>query len=113
MKTLANLLSDESVKNHIMQLYTEYSSHTSKEARYVKCLDLFDMYLQAYEYELLNNADLSEFFSNVPKHLCDTSDFDPQIRAWLKELMRIRADKLNILSKDSNLNTILRNFLKI
>jgi len=69
------------------------------------------MYLQAYEYEILNNIELTEFFSSVPKHLSDESDFHPKIKEWIKELMSIRERKINILSKDSNLNTILKNFL--
>jgi len=94
-----------------VDLFNEYTSHESQEAKYVKCLDLFDMYLQAYEYEILNNIELTEFFSSVPKHLSDDSDFHPKIKEWIKELMTIRERKINILSKDSNLNTILKNFL--
>ena len=112
MEILSDLISDESTRTHLIQLFNEYGSHESKEANYVKCLDLFDMYLQAYEYEMLNQIELNEFFGNVPKHLEDRSDFNPQIKAWLRELMEIRENKVNILVEDSNMNTILRNFIK-
>jgi hypothetical protein len=70
------------------------------------------MFLQAYEYELLNNISLDEFFSKIPNYLSD-STFDSQIKQWIHELMNLREKKINILPFDSNLNTILRNYLGI
>ena len=112
MGTLCDLIDEFSVKDHLKQLFEEYSSHASNEANYVKSLDLLDMYLQAYEYELINGVRLDEFFSGVPKNISDSSSFDPQIKKWIKELVELRENKSNILPRDSNLNTILRDFLK-
>lgn len=111
METLCGLINEPNTKKHLMDLFTEYTLHESAEAKYVKCLDLFDMYLQAYEYEILNNIELTEFFSTVSKNLSDSSDFHPNIKEWINELMTIRQKKINILSNDSNLNTILKSFL--
>ena len=83
-------------------LYEEYSAHMSREAKYVKSLDLLDMYLQAYEYELLQNCNLEEFFGKVPRYLADDSPFEPQVKRWLSELMRLRETRVNVLAADSN-----------
>ena len=112
METLSACLEDFSIRNRLIELFDEYESQKTNEAKYVKCLDLFDMYLQAYEYEMINNIELTEFFGNVPKNLSDSNDFDPKIKEWIVELMNIRERKINILSKDSNLNTILKSFLQ-
>ena len=71
------------------------------------------MFLQAYEYEQLHQVDLQEFFGKVPKYLSSQSNelFDSQIKNWIIELMKIRENKSNILPSDSNLNTILKNYL--
>jgi putative hydrolase of HD superfamily len=111
METLTGLLGSHVSSVHIQQLFDEYTAHQSPEANYVKSLDLLDMYLQAYEYELINQLDLSEFFSKVPNNLDESSSIDPQVKEWIRELMQLREKKTNILPKDSNLNTILRNYL--
>ncbi len=97
----------------IWNLYTEYEQHTSPESNYVKSLDLFDMYLQAYEYEHDQNMNLNEFYANVPFILENVVNnknrsFSPQIKTWLYELNTVRDDKKNLLPFDSNLNTILK-----
>lgn len=97
----------DSVSMHLASLYREYVAHETAEARYVKSLDLFDMFLQAYEYEKLQeNLDLQEFFSQIKSH-----PFEPQIKEWIDELMEIRDKKLNVLPKNSNLNTILKFYI--
>ena len=111
MEKLSSLINEPDIRKHLMDLFNEYTSHISEEAKYVKCLDLFDMYLQAYEYEIINDIELTEFFSTVPNNLSASSDFHPKVKEWISELMKIREKKINILSKDSNLNTILKNFL--
>ena len=98
-------------KEHLTKLYAEYSEHRSPEANYVKSLDLFDMFLQAYEYELLQRKELAEFFSSVPKCLAAESSVEPQVKEWIKELMALREKKANILPHDSNLNTILKDII--
>ena len=96
----------------IQLLYDEYTKHDSEEAKFVKSLDLFDMFLTAYEYELTQNIDLSEFFSQVPKCLDEkTSFFTPQVKEWTKELIQLRQNKVDLRPYDSNLNTILKEIL--
>ena len=93
------------------ELYKEYNSHSSDEAKYVKSIDLFDMFITAYEYELIHKVDLTEFFSNVPKCLDDSSFFTPQVKRWIEELMKLRENKVDIRPTDSNMNTILKDIL--
>ena len=105
------MISGHKSSQHIKVLYEEYSAHASPEANYVKSLDLFDMYLQAYEYELLHKTDLSEFFQKAPQFVAETSFFEPQVKEWLRELISLRENKVNLLPYDSNLNTLLKNIL--
>lgn len=92
-------------------LFEEYSNHESDEAKYVKSLDLFDMFLTAYEYEFIHKIDLSEFFKNVPICLSEKSFFTPQVKAWTRELMNLRENKIDFRPFDSNMNTILKDIL--
>ena len=108
---------DEKNGTYLFNLFDEYEEQNTEEAHFVKSLDLFDMYLQAYEYELLNNLDLSEFFSNIPSYLLNDVDEKEEtgnntIRKCLKELLELRNKKINHLPPDSNLNTILKYRLK-
>lgn len=97
---------NESTSEHLVSLYKEYTSHESLEAKYVKSLDLLDMFVQAYEYERLqidDKLDLSEFFSQANQH-----DFEPNVRVLIDELIDLRARRINSLPPNSNLNTILK-----
>ena len=58
---LYEFIKDNENSDHFKKLVDEYTAHSSLEAKYVKNLDLFDMYLQAYEYEQLNDVKLDEF----------------------------------------------------
>ncbi len=112
MFKLTEMLNDvPESKKHIQTLYDEYSAHVSPEANYVKSLDLFDMFLQAFEYELLFKVDFSEFWRTVPKCLSEASSFEPQVKKWLEELLHLREKRYNLLPKDSNLNTLLRDII--
>ena len=111
MLSLASMLDDVN-GSYLFNLFNEYEEHKTKEANFVKSLDLFDMYLQAYEYEKLHtDLDLSDFFSKIPNDLLETNGHDDIIKSCLKELLEIRNKKLNCLPFDSNLNTILKNRL--
>lgn len=103
---LKSFIKENSNCERFNQLVEEYNSHSSAEAKYVKNLDLFDMYLQAYEYEILNEMKLDEFFSSI-----DSIQFEPNLKKLIDELMHIRKNGLNFLPKDSNLNTILKFYL--
>jgi putative hydrolase of HD superfamily len=107
-KLIGFLGENSSISKHVKKVYAEYAAHESEEAHFVKSLDLLDMYLQAYEYELINpELDLTEFFATAEKF-----SFKSPVREWVKELLDLRATKAQILPKDSNLNTILRFYLK-
>jgi putative hydrolase of HD superfamily len=96
--------------DHMKSLFEEYSAHNCPEAQFVKSLDLFDMYLQAYEYQQLNpDADLNEFFSTAT-----TFPFESPVKEWVAELIRLRESKTtDALPPDSNMNTILKFYLKV
>ena len=115
MTSLLNMIKeyDEEVSQLISEIYAEYEKHESKEAKYVKSLDLIDMYLQAYEYEHLQGKDLDEFFSSA-QDVLDSTDVEvtSQAKAWIKEIIEMRNRKNNILPADSNLNTILKDYFE-
>ena len=112
MMKLTGMISENSKsKKHIQEVYEEYSAHSSPEANYVKSLDLFDMFLQAYEYELLYKRDFTEFFNSVPKCLAEGSSMHPQVKEWVKELIQTREKRVNLLPRDSNLNTLLKDII--
>ena len=92
------MIGTDSVRGREMkELYEEYSNHITDEAKYVKSLDLFDMFLTAYEYELIHKINLDEFFKSVPKCLDDSSFFTPQVKSWVAELMKLRENKVDML----------------
>ena len=109
MKKLTDFIKseNESASEIVGKLYAEYSAHQSPEAKFVKCLDLFDMYLQAYEYEQLDpSLDLSEFFSTAT-----TFNFDEPVKHWVEELISLRESRSAQLPSDSNMKTVLRHYL--
>ncbi|CAF3687330.1 unnamed protein product [Rotaria sordida] len=97
------------VGREIFSLFNEYADQKTNEANLVKDLDIFDMLLQAYEYEKLQCEDgfLEDFFdSSVNKIKTDI------VRKWLKQLVECRSSgKLFQLPSDSNLNTMLKHIL--
>ncbi|XP_054268589.1 5'-deoxynucleotidase HDDC2-like [Macrosteles quadrilineatus] len=78
--------------SYLLQLFEEYESQSSEEAKFVKDLDRFDMVLQAFEYEKSANkpVDLQEFFDSVKgklKHPMVTSladELDKQRNNYLQ-----------------------------
>jgi putative hydrolases of HD superfamily len=70
-----------------INLWEEYISQQSEEAKFVKHLDKLEMLIQAYEYEKNreNQESLQEFWENVEKYLKDT-EFEP----YLNELKLLR-----------------------
>ncbi|CAF5131126.1 unnamed protein product, partial [Rotaria sp. Silwood1] len=81
----------------------------TNEANLVKDLDIFDMLVQAYEYEKIQgeNGFLEEFFkSSVNKVQTDI------VKKWLQELIQCRSSTKQVqLPSDSNLNTMLKHVL--
>ncbi|XP_078011291.1 5'-deoxynucleotidase HDDC2 isoform X2 [Phascolarctos cinereus] len=66
MKRLTQLLSED-VKKEIYDLWEEYENQSSVEAKFVKQLDQYEMILQAFEYEDLENKPgrLQEFYDST------------------------------------------------
>ncbi|XP_038655668.1 HD domain-containing protein 2 [Scyliorhinus canicula] len=66
MKHLIGLLSDD-VGKEVLGLWEEYENQSSAEAKYVKELDRFEMIMQAFEYEQLEQKPgrLQEFYDST------------------------------------------------
>ncbi|XP_048387141.2 HD domain-containing protein 2 isoform X1 [Stegostoma tigrinum] len=66
MKHLTGLLSDE-VGKEVLGLWEEYENQSSVEAKYVKELDQFEMIVQAFEYEELEQrpGQLQDFYDST------------------------------------------------
>jgi len=97
------------VGREIFSLFNEYADQKTNDSNIVKDLDIFDMLLQAYEYEKLQCKDgfLEDFFHNsVNKVKTDI------VQKWLKQLIECRSSgKQFQLPSDSNLNTMLKHIL--
>ncbi|CAF1402271.1 unnamed protein product [Adineta steineri] len=97
------------VGREIFSLFNEYADQKTNEATLVKDLDIFDMLLQAYEYEKLqcDNGFLEDFFKSSSDKI--KTDI---IQKWLKQLIECRSSgKQYQLPSDSNLNTMLKHVL--
>ncbi|XP_051881262.1 HD domain-containing protein 2 [Pristis pectinata] len=66
MKRLTGLLSNDASKE-ILELWQEYENQSSNEAKYVKELDRFEMIVQAFEYEEMEekHGHLQEFYDST------------------------------------------------
>ncbi|CAF1353576.1 unnamed protein product [Rotaria sordida] len=97
------------VGTEIFSLFNEYVDQKTNEANLVKDLDIFDMLVQAYEYEKIQgeNGFLEEFFqSSVSKVKTDI------VKKWLEQLIQCRSSTKQFqLPSDSNLNTMLKYIL--
>lgn len=82
MDHIKNLLGSE-VGVEIYDLWKEYESQSSAEARFIKDLDQFDMILQAYEYEKADQRphDLNEFFLSTEGKI-----HHGMVKSWVSEL---------------------------
>jgi len=82
MNHIQSLL-DSEVGNEMYQLWEEYESQTSEDAKFVKDLDMFDMIVQAYEYETMHDRpqQLSDFF-----HSTQGKFHTDLVRSWVDEL---------------------------
>ncbi|CAF2564887.1 unnamed protein product [Rotaria sp. Silwood2] len=97
------------VGREIFSLFNEYADQKTIESKLVKDLDIFDMLLQAYEYEKIQSEGefLEDFFSGSAHNIKTTT-----VRQWLKQLMECRSSgKQFQLPSDSNLNTMLKHVL--
>ncbi|XP_041361679.1 5'-deoxynucleotidase HDDC2-like [Gigantopelta aegis] len=82
-------LVESSVGREIYCLWKEYEDQSSAEAAYVKDLDKFEMILQAYEYEQLEDKPkcLEEFFAST-KGKFQTD----QVKQWVESLESVRSN---------------------
>ncbi|KAK0092682.1 hypothetical protein PV326_000854 [Microctonus aethiopoides] len=88
MVDISQLLGDKGPD--MLQLFREYESGESAEAKYVKDLDRLDLISQAYEYEKRDNipGKLDEFFDNSVDKIQH-----PHLKKLADEIMR-RRDKV-------------------
>ncbi|GMH38385.1 hypothetical protein BSKO_06269 [Bryopsis sp. KO-2023] len=81
-ETLGN---DTHAADEIEEIWKEYESATTPEARFVKDLDKLEMVLQAHEYESDQGKDLSKFFKSTEgRFQTDTG------KAWAAEVVSRR-----------------------
>lgn len=71
--------------NEYLKLFDEYEQNETKEARFVKQIDKFEMALQAYEYEKQQKIDLQEFFDDARSRI-----YDKRLQQILKKIIAIR-----------------------
>ncbi|XP_033726497.1 HD domain-containing protein 2-like [Pecten maximus] len=88
MEHITSLVSED-VSQEIISLWKEYESQSTKEARFVKDLDKFEMILQAMEYEQQDKRPkaLQEFFDSTHGKFQS-----PQVKEWVEELKNIREE---------------------
>ncbi|XP_014060583.1 5'-deoxynucleotidase HDDC2 [Salmo salar] len=90
MRHLTGLL-QEGLRKEIYELWEEYESQTSAEAKLVKEFDLLEMILQAHEYEELEGKPgrLQEFFDSTQGRF-----HHPEVIQFVKNLNEERAGHL-------------------
>mmetsp|Transcript_16142 Transcript_16142/g.21214 ORF Transcript_16142/g.21214 Transcript_16142/m.21214 type:complete len:365 (-) Transcript_16142:549-1643(-) len=85
-----DILRDHKVGKMLRSLWQEYEDRESIESSLVKDFDLFEMILQADEYEISNpSVNLEEFFKSVEGRIKH-----PEVQAWHKELLQQRGERL-------------------
>ncbi|XP_066269512.1 5'-deoxynucleotidase HDDC2-like [Branchiostoma lanceolatum] len=86
MLHLSGLVGGE-VGQELYSLWEEYEQESTAEAKAVKDLDKFDMVLQAFEYETLQNrhGQLQDFFNSTRGKF-----HYPSVQSWVEELNRLR-----------------------
>ncbi|XP_022083399.1 HD domain-containing protein 2-like isoform X2 [Acanthaster planci] len=89
MKHLAGLV-DPTVGLQFCELWEEYEDGSTEEAKFVKDLDKFEMILQAFEYETLQNRpmELQDFFDTTKGKFTH-----PTVQEWVKEVYKQRWEK--------------------
>mmetsp|Transcript_10936 Transcript_10936/g.45491 ORF Transcript_10936/g.45491 Transcript_10936/m.45491 type:complete len:126 (-) Transcript_10936:3402-3779(-) len=60
-------LGGSDIGQELYDLWLEYDKGESEDARIMKQIDKFEMIVQAYEYELAQGKDLSQFFESTKK----------------------------------------------
>jgi len=70
------------------ELWNEYETGETAEARFVKDLDRIEMALQASEYEDRRAIDLQPFFDSSIPNIAH-----PEVKSWAADLMAERASR--------------------
>ncbi|KAG8196997.1 hypothetical protein JTE90_013141 [Oedothorax gibbosus] len=88
-------LAGEKFNKEIFDLYKEYQTQQSPEAKTVKDLEEFEYLLQAYEYEKGSGSTLATSLADI-EHF----DFEnSEVSKWHKELLALQNRKLQLNSK--------------
>lgn len=90
MSKIRDTLAPSTIGEEIYQLWMEYETKSSPEARIVKDLDKFEMILQAYEYESAQNLTLQSFYDSTKDQFSH-----PQIKQWVEHLYERRKNLHN------------------
>jgi putative hydrolase of HD superfamily len=85
MKKIKDTLAPSSIGEELYQLWLEYETKSSLEARIVKDLDKFEMILQAFEYEESQNLTLQSFYDSTKDQFSH-----PQVKSWVEQLYERR-----------------------
>jgi putative hydrolase of HD superfamily len=88
MDHIKGIVGDE-VGQEFYDLWQEYEDQTTREAKFVKDLDKFDMIFQAFEYESAEKRqpeDLEQFFTS-----CQGKFQTDLVRGWVDQLNSLRA----------------------
>eukprot|EP00126_Sphaerothecum_destruens_P006381 Sdes_comp19334_c0_seq1m10507 len=95
MKTICEIIQEttrQEISDEFYELWEEYETGKTPEAKYVKDLDKFEMILQAFEYENEEKTPgkLEEFFEST------RGKFESKtVKKWVSELEKRRNLKLN------------------
>ena len=89
-ETIQRIFSDNPSFKEYIDLWEEFETQNTLEAKAVKLFDKLEMLIQAYEYEKRNLAkrSLQEFWDNVEKYLKNT-----ELEYYLDELKILRTNK--------------------
>lgn len=88
LKHMCEVLGGGSRAKEIAELWMEYETNSSPEAKFVKDLDKVEMILQALEYENEQGKDLEEFFQST------VGKFQTELgKAWAFEIASRRKRK--------------------
>ena len=88
MEKMASFLGENG--KEIFDLWNEYEQRKTKESIFVKSVELFEMFLQAWEYEQSQKVDISSWFEG--KENWDKIK-DPEVRKLILEIVEKRKRK--------------------
>ena len=92
MEKLASFLGPDG--NEFVQLWEEFEEGKTKEAKFVKSVEVFEMFLQAFEYEeAQKGVDISTWFTHQKNWEKIT---DAKIRSLLEEIVDERKKRPNL-----------------